>query len=84
MIGILNLAKKYSDALLEEVCSEAVAHKRVSYRYVKDSLALSGEKVAKLPVADSEETAPKEDPDRYVLKKREGSFSLENLRRNNQ
>ncbi|NCB72341.1 MAG: hypothetical protein EOM45_11275 [Clostridia bacterium] len=83
-IGILNLAKKYSDALLEEVCSEAVAHKRVSYRYIKDSLALSGEKVAKPQVADRQETAPKEDPDRYVLKKREGSFSLENLRRNNQ
>ena len=81
-IGILNLAKKYSDSSLEEVCTDAVAHDRISYRYIKDSLVLAGEKIAKAPAAGNEVTVPKEDPERYVLKKREGSFSLENLRRN--
>ncbi|MFA6840201.1 MAG: IS21 family transposase [Sphaerochaetaceae bacterium] len=78
-VGILNLAKKSSGDLLEQVCADAVAHGRISYRYIKDSVALAGQKLA---AAQHSAKSPLQEADRYVLKKKEGAFSLENLRRN--
>jgi hypothetical protein len=46
---------------------------------------VAGEKLGKVPdTGANTDTNPQGDADRYVLKKRDGSFSLETLRRNNQ
>lgn len=65
-VGVLNLARRYSDASLEEACTEAVAHNRVSYRYIKDSLALAGSRLARDP-STGEGNQHEQDHERYVL-----------------
>jgi transposase len=56
-IGILNLAKKYSPAVLEQACDVAAAARRTSYKYIKnliDSMPM------KLDVRHREEESEKQ------------------------